>query len=169
MPIIGNVEGQYNVNSIKSSFYGIFLTDGNKSYKFKENAGYSGNERIRKSAFYEPYGSKYPIVLSNGELSYDIGSVNGDVIVMTNNEQLDRKATVDRLNSLKAFLSLPNAKILKDFNGNIWLVSLKDNISVSYYNEVGMGIASVNFNWAEIGNADSGKDLYRSSLIAADN
>ena len=186
VPIIGNVEGVYAVNSIKSEFYGIFITDGETSYKFKENASYSSNERVRLTGTYEPYGSKYPIVISNGNLSYEKGTVSGDILVYnenegyaintqngiqvyTNNSGLDRKATVERLNNIKNFLTTASAKILKDFNGNIWLVTLSDNIPITYYSEVGMGFAQIGFNWSEIGNASSGQDLYLSGMIYSAN
>ena len=88
---------------------------------------------------------------------------------MDSTENLDRKATVERLEAIKDFLSSPNAKILKDFNGNIWLVGLSDNVPLSYYSEVGMGFAKVSFNWAEIGDANSGDDLYANNLIYSKN
>ena len=169
VPIIGTVEGEYNINSIESQFYGIFITDGESIYKFKENASYSGTERVRATGIYEPYGSKYPIVVSNGNLNYDRGTLSGSVIVLDNNENLDRKGTVERLNAIKNFLTTPYAKVLKDFNGNIWLVNLHDNVSVNYYPEVGMGFAQVSFNWSEIGDANSGTDLYENNLIYSDN
>lgn len=185
VPIIGNVEGEYAMNSILSEFYGIFITDNNSSYKLKGNASYSANERVRLSSTYEPYGSKYPIVISNGNLSYDKGTVSGDVlvyndgnttsktedgaIVYTGNIGLDRKATVERLENIKKFLTTPSAKILKDFNGNIWLVTLSDNLSMTYYSEVGMGFAQVGFNWSEVGEADNAQDLYNNNLIYSAN
>lgn len=169
IPIIGNVEGEYSINSIKSEFYGIFVTDGKNSYKFKEGVSYASNERVHLTTTYEPYGSKYPIVISNGDLSYDKGSMGGSVIMFTADEQLDRKATVERLEAIKDFLTTPSAKILKDFNGNIWLVTLSDNLPITYYSEVGMGFARVDFNWSEIGDADNGQDLYNSNLIYANN
>ena len=169
VPIIGNVEGEYSINSIKSEFYGIFITDGENSYKLKANASYSSNERVHQTGIYEPYGSKYPVIMSNGQLSYDKGTVSGDVIMFTADEQLDRKATVERLKAIKDFLTTTSGKILKDFNGNIWLVALSDNISVTYYTEAGMGFARLDFNWSEIGDADSGQDLYDNNLIYANN
>ena len=110
-----------------------------------------------------------PVVVSNGALNYDKGSVGGSVIMFTADEQLDRKATVERLNTIKNFLTTPSAKILKDFNGNIWLVTLSDNLPITYYSEVGMGFARVDFNWSEIGDADDGQDLYDNNLIYSNN
>lgn len=164
VPVIGNIEGSYFINSIESKFYGVFITDNNESYKFKENVSYSNNQRTHLAATYEPFGSKYPVVVSNGNLSYDQGSVAGNVIVMEN-ETLERKETVNRLQTIKEFLSNSSAKILKDFNGNIWLVTINDSMPLTYYSEVGMGFAQLQFNWIEIGDANDKDDLYNNNLI----
>ena len=165
VPVIGNTEGEYSINSIKSEFYGIFITDNKSSYKFLEGASYSGNERSNQTGIFEPYGSKYPVVIKNGALSYDKGTLTGTVITFDANQELDREGTIERLKAIENFLTEPTGKILKDFNGNIWLVSITDNIPVTYYSEVGMGFAQVSFNWNEIGNATDSGDLYYNNLI----
>lgn len=169
VPIIGNVEGQYITNSMSATFYGVFITDGESIFRFKEGASYTSNERVHATATYEPYGSQYPVVVSNGQLSYDKGTVNGSVIVLDSDEQLDRKGTVDRLQKIKTFLATPNAKVLKDLNGNIWLVSIVDNLPINYYSEVGMAFAQISFNWVEIGDANNGTDLLDNNLILSNN
>lgn len=165
VPVIGNTEGEYSINSIKSEFYGIFITDNKLSYKFLEGASYSGNERSNQTGIYEPYGSKYPVVIKNGALSYDKGTVAGTVITFDANQELDREGTIKRLKAIENFLTEPTGKVLKDFNGNIWLVSITDNIPVTYYSEVGMGFAQVSFNWNEIGDATDNSDLYYNNLV----
>lgn len=165
VPVIGNTEGEYSINSVKSEFYGIFITDNKSSYKFLEGASYSGNERSNQTGIFEPYGSKYPVVIKNGALSYDKGTLTGTVITFDANQELDREGTIERLKAIENFLTEPTGKILKDFNGNIWLVSITDNIPVTYYSEVGMGFAQVSFNWNEIGSAKDSGDLYYNNLI----
>ena len=165
VPVIGNTEGEYSINSVKSEFYGIFITDNKSSYKFLEGASYSGNERSNQTGIFEPYGSKYPVVIKNGALSYDKGTLTGTVITFDANQELDREGTIERLKAIENFLTEPTGKILKDFNGNIWLVSVTDNIPVTYYSEVGMGFAQVSFNWNEIGSATDSGDLYYNNLI----
>lgn len=164
VPIIGTIEGEYSISEITSSFYGIFITDNNSYYKFLENTKYSNNERVRMSGLYQPYGSKYPISVHNGLVDYEKGNLSGDVILLENNE-LDRTGTINRLNNIKNFLKNNNAKILKDFNGNIWMIQIDGNIGVNYYSEFGMGFANINFNWVEIGDVNNSKDLYKNGII----
>lgn len=164
VPVIGSTEGEYSINEVYSEFYGVFITDNNESYKFLENVAYSGNERVNATAVYEPYGSKYPISVSNGLLNYERGNVSGDIVIIENND-IDRAGVIQRLNDIKDFLKNKNAKILKDFNGNIWLVQIDGNIPSVYYKEVGMGLANISFNWVEIGDSNSARDLYKNGLI----
>lgn len=164
VPVIGTVEGEYSISEVHSQFYGVFITDNEKSYKFLENVKYNGNERVYLSAVYEPYGNKYPIQVHNGIINYERGNLSGDVILL-NNGSIDRLGVVNRINDIKEFLRNPNAKILKDFNGNIWMIQVNGNIGASYYSELGMGVANVNFNWVEIGDVNNGLDLYKNGLI----
>ena len=93
------------------------------------------------------------------------GTLTGTVITFDANQELDREGTIERLKAIENFLTEPTGKILKDFNANIWLVSITDNIPVAYYSEVGMGFAQVSFNWNEIGSATDSGDLYYNNLI----
>ena len=111
VPVIGNTEGEYSINSIKSEFYGIFITDNKSSYKFLEGASYSGNERSNQTGIFEPYGSKYPVVIKNGALSYDKGTLTGTVITFDTNQELDREGTIERLKAIENFLTEPTGKI----------------------------------------------------------
>lgn len=42
---------------------------------------------------------------------------------------------------------------------------ITDNVSVTYRNGSGMGIPQVQFNWVQIGNANSQTDLYNNGVI----
>lgn len=165
VPVLGNTEGDYSINSIKSEFYGIFITDNTTTYKFLEDATYSNNTKAHRTGIYEPYGSKYPVVISNGDLSYESGSLSGTILKVSDNGEIDRNTTRQRLKAIKDFLSTSNGKVLKDFNGNIWLVTVNDDISSNYVTEVGMGFAQISFNWTEIGDYSNKNDLYYNNLI----
>lgn len=51
-------------------------------------------------------------------------------------------------------------------NGNIWLCIVNSNINVSYKSSYGMGIPSISFDWTQIGDASSQKDLYNNGIIS---
>ena len=57
------------------------------------------------------------------------------------------------------------AKILRDWNGNIWLCIIVNNPQITYRNGSGMGIPQVAFDWVEVGKADNQQDLYNNGIL----
>lgn len=78
---------------------------------------------------------------------------------------IDRKEVVEQINNFNTFLKDGNAKIIKDWNGNIWLIAITDSIPLSYVNSYGMGIATTTFNWSEQGQYDIQSDMYENGLV----
>ena len=52
------------------------------------------------------------------------------------------------------------AKILKDFNGGIWIVAITDAIQTAYSTELANALGTTSFDWVEIG------DFTQASLTA---
>ena len=50
-------------------------------------------------------------------------------------------------------------------NGNIWLVIVNSDVGVTYKSNFGMGIPVINFEWTEIGDAESQQDLYSNGIL----
>lgn len=51
-------------------------------------------------------------------------------------------------------------------NGNIWLCIVNSNVNVTYKSSYGMGIPSISFDWTQIGDASSQRDLYNNGVIS---
>lgn len=166
VPVVSGVEGDYITNTIGTKFDGVFICDAETIYKFYAGVEYGTNERVQKVGVFEPYGRKYPVVISNGLINYETGSVKGTVLAddYLKNKALNRISMVKEQKALKDFLTNKKAKILKDWNSHIWLMYVVDNIETSYNSEWGMGIADVEFNWTEIGDANNQSDLYSAGL-----
>lgn len=167
VPILEDVEGEYIINTIYSKFNGVFVADADTIYKFLYGVEYSNNTRNQQIGTFEVLGKKYPVIVANGNLAYETGSVTG--IVLNDNFEdgnvIDRVATTKKLNEMKDFLTNKRAKVLKDYNGNIWLVVVTDNLTVTYDNSFGQGVPSLTFNWTQIGDANNQQDLYNSGLV----
>ena len=63
------------------------------------------------------------------------------------------------------FLVNKKAKILKDWNGNSWLLCITGNPSAEYNSEYGMGKIDVTAEWTEVGDPENQKDLYRNGMV----
>lgn len=169
VPIMqGNVEGSYDLNnSIFSNFNGVFIGDANNIYKFLYEVKYGDNQRNQQIGIFQVLGKQFPVFVANGELSYESGNVTATIL----NDDFENTGVVNRLeitqqkNALKDYLTDRKPKILKDWNGNIWLCVVNENISVTYKENYGMGIPVISFNWTEIGKADNQQDLYNNGII----
>lgn len=167
VPVFQEVEGNYITNTIKSKFNGVFICDAESIYKFYTNVSYGTNERVQQIGVFEPFGRKYPVVVSNSLLNYETGSFKGDIL---NNDfldtrRIDAKEIVEKRKQIVDFLTNKKAKILKDWNGNFWLIFITDSIQTDYANNSGMSIVNVESRWTEVGDANSGSDLYLNGIL----
>lgn len=147
----GNV-GTSLQQQVLSYFGKAFICDANNIYDITNEytLNFSTNQ---KSAVYEPYGSKYPFVAYNAVTKYKSGTIETTPIINANkmNGHIDRLAQVAFLNEFNSWLTNGRAKILKDFNGNVILITINESPSSSYFKELGNGIASLSINWVEVG------------------
>ena len=167
VPVVNDIEGDYIINSIMSKFNGVFIGDAKQAFNFLYDVQFSSNARNQQVGTFQPLGNKYPIIVANGVLSYESGSVSASVLNDDYEETGEVKKTeiVKKKNAIKDFLTNKKPKILKDWNGNIWLVMITDSIQVEYRQGSGMAIPQVSFNWNEIGDSTNKFDLYKSGLI----
>ncbi len=98
-------------------------------------------------------------ITSNGEFLIALDDV------AVGEDRWSRPAMVAAREAMETFLTNKSPKILKDWNGNIWLVLFTSDIDLSFVNEWGMGIANFNATWTEIGNPEDQYDLQNSGLI----
>lgn len=170
VPILNGVEGQYIVGSLVTEFNGVFISDVTNTFRLDARVSYEGRSSLQSVGQITPLGRRFPVVIKNGEADYEVGTVSGTLLndSFFINGEINRKEIVDKINSFNSFLKNGKPKIIKDYNGNIWLVLITSNISVSYDNNYGMGIASVSFDWTEQGKYDNEDDLYDNGLIELD-
>lgn len=166
VPIIEDVEGGYIINSIESKFNGVFIGDAETIYKFLYEVEYGNNQRNQQIGVFQVLGKQYPVFVANGELSYESGSVTATILNEDFQQNgIDRTAITQLKDAIKDFLTNRQAKILKDWNGNIWLCIVNSNIGVTYKSSYGMGIPVINFEWTEVGDAQSQQDLYNNGIL----
>lgn len=162
------VEGGYTVsNKVQSVFDGVFIADSTGSQKCKANVGYGNVDMNQVVGSITPIGAKYPIIITNSQNQYHNGSISGTIVPDDYyfNGNLSRIDMVNKRNELEQFLTNKRAKIIKDWNSNIWLVMIMDNIGCSFNNNYGMGMVSFNANWVEVGDPINQQDLQATGLI----
>lgn len=167
VPVIEDIEGEYVINRILSQFNGVFIGDFDNIYRFLYDVNYGTTTINQQVGIFQPLGRQYPVFVANANLNYESGSVTATVF----NDDYEETRTIDpiaineKMANLKAFLTNKKAKILKDWNGRMWLCVITDNPTVSYANGSGMAIPQLTFSWTEIGSATSQADLYNNGVL----
>lgn len=162
------VEGGYTVSDeVQSVFDGVFIADQTGSQKCKANVGYGDVDMNQAVGTITPIGAKYPVVITNSKNQYHNGSITGTIVPddYYSNGNLSRIDMVNKRNELEQFLTNKRAKIIKDWNSNIWLVMIMENINCTFNNEYGMGIVNFTANWIEVGDPTNQQDLQATGLI----
>lgn len=167
VPILNGAEGDYITNSIVSQFNGVFLCDKDTIYKYYAGISYGGGKQVKKVGVFEPFGSKYPVVVSNAYTNYHSGSISGTILPKDYEETrvLDRQAIVQQGQELMTFITNNGAKVLKDWNGNLWVIMPIGEPTTTYNNNWGMGKIDINFDYVEVGDINSESDLMSLGLI----
>ncbi len=162
------VEGGYTVSDeVQSVFDGVFIADSTGSQKCKANVGYGNVDMNQVVGSITPIGAKYPIIVTNSQNQYHNGSISGTIVPDDYyfNGNLSRIDMVKKRNELEQFLTNKRVKVIKDWNGNIWLVMIVGNVSCTFNNNYGMGIVSFSTNWTEVGDPTNQQDLQATGLI----
>lgn len=167
VPVINGAEGDYITSSIVTKFNGVFIGDEQTTYRFLYDVEFGTLARNSPTGTFEPLGRKYPVIVSNGSLSYDTGSFTGDVINDDYEDTgvLDSQAIVAKRKALEDFLAHHSPKILKDWNGNIWLCMITGKITSTFLNGSSLRVPKLTAEWTEIGDANSVTDLFEAGLL----
>jgi hypothetical protein len=167
VPIISGVEGNYNTNTVTSEFNGIFICEKDRAYSTDLEAYIDTVQRNQQVVNIEPIGRKYPYVIKNGLTNYDSGTVKGFFVeidpVTCQIKTMEGFAYRKEFND---FLVNGQPKILKDYSGRMFLISVVDKPNNNINGHRNFIITS--FNWVEIGDYESSTDLFNAGLIDQD-
>ena len=167
VPMTNDVEGNYIIESILSQFQGVFICDVNNIFKLQAGVEYNNNDANQQVGVFQPYNRKYPVIVSNSLINYQTGTISSWVLPedFEDSKSLDRIEITKEKEAILKFLMNKKPKIIKDTNGNNWLVYFTGNPSMSYNNNYGQGMVKVNAEWTEVGDPNDKTDLYENGLI----
>lgn len=173
------LEGTANESAeILSQFDGVFLCDRDSFVKLYAGVEYGSMNLTQITGVHPTLNNKYPIIVTNSNINYRTGNIDGVILnedygefnYMTGTyNQLDRQKIVAARQNIESFLTNKKPKIIKDSNGNIWLVIFTDDVNFNFFNQWGMGLCDFSANWTEIGDATSENDLERTKLLGGVN
>ena len=166
--VIVQIEGGYTVSdNVDSIFDGVYIADQTNVERVKAGVGYGNIDMNQGVGSITPIGSKYPIVITNSQNQYHNGSIRGTIVPndFYSNGNLSRIDMVNKRDELEQFLTNKRAKIIKDWNGKMWLVMIMSNVNCSFDDNYGMGMVSFSADWLEVGDPTNQQDLYNAGLI----
>lgn len=157
---------------IVSQFNKFFIVDSTNQYGFTVGVSYDSLTLNQQIAVHQPLGAVYPIVVRNSNTKYRNGGFSVTITPSDFEEtsrMVSRASRYDMVGIRKAvgdFLTNGAPKIIKDWNGNIWLVEITDNINATFDNSIGMGVASISGVWTELGDVYNTDTLKQTGLIS---
>lgn len=166
--VLVEVEGGYTISDkVTSQFDYVFIVDNTGAQRVKAGVGYENINMNQNVGSILPIGAKYPVIITNSKNAYHSGSIFGYVVPdnFYTNGNLSRTDIVNKTKELEEFLINKKPKIIKDWNGNIWLVMMTEPVNCSVDNNYGMGMITFNASWLEIGDATNQEDLQNTGLI----
>lgn len=166
VPIINGAEGLYITGNVESKFNGVYICDLDTMFKLYANVEYGDIINNQSIGVVETIGSQYPTIIRNNKIDYKKGSVKGKLLGANfeTTRKINRNDVVTQINNYEKFLKNGKAKIIKDWNGNVWLITVVGAPTTTYDSNYGMGIASTNFEWVEQGKYSNQEDLYINGL-----
>lgn len=167
VPVIEGVEGNYVISTLKTQFNGIFISDVDTIFKLYSGTAYSNDVSNVSVGSVKPFGSRYPIINSNGITDYEDITIQGDLLggnyektrIINRNEVVKQKEVFNK------FMKNGKSKIVKDWNGNIWILILTSGITYSSNPSFGMGTLNASFSMTEQGKYNDQRDLYDNGLV----
>lgn len=170
VPIFGSTEGEYSVESIWSEMEEkVFLMEKDNFWNaIVTTAALDSTRNISKS-YHTVLHRRYPTSTTSATVNYESGTSDAEwypwnaencELIFTDEVRVPyQERFID-------FLTNYNPKILKSFDGRIWLVDVDPSPSDSMHDVY--FLRNVTFGWTEIGRHDSENDLYRANLIDVD-
>lgn len=162
-PVANGIELGYIKTTVKSSFVGAMLTDGQTTYRIMLEPTVESLNKVRSAAVVETMGNKYPYLFYGSEANYYTGSFSGvGIRFQHTNNSFDIKGGNAFRDELSTWLTDTNAKVLKMPDGREWLIGINGNVTISTSEHVDKG--TLEFEFVEIGSIESEVDMYANGL-----
>lgn len=166
VPVINGVEGTAYNNSVLSEFDGIFIIEKDRAFNTFVEVDMQ-EQKNKPNAVINTIDRKYPYVVNNGQNNYYSGTVSGAFIQFDHDVcQFKVDKGWEYREDLMDFLQNGKPKILKHYDGRMRLISIVDNPTESASEHPDKAVTT--FNWVEIGDYKSNRDLYDNNFIDVD-
>ena len=174
VPILNTIEGDYSSATVDVTNSDLVLIDKTGIYHTPLTDGYCDTTDVHPNQVLELLHNRYPTIVRNTMANYETINVTGnflpydkdgdciDMSIFEDTPQNDRRRHL-YAREVKEFLTNGRTKILKNVDGQCWLVYVTTpptDSADNYYN-----IRKLTFTCTEIGSLKSEEDLYYAGLL----
>lgn len=162
------VEGRLEEDSIYSTkvkFKDYFILDKDHNYHVIMNSKNTPTYN-QEGSMQTTIGRKHPYIIQNGNVAYYSGSFEGTFVRLTPDCEFDLDGGAAYRREVDQFLTSGTIKIIKDFLGNMYMVSIFEPVQQQTDDFVYTPVHTI--NWVECGDANSIGDLYDNGFIDID-
>lgn len=167
VPILNGIEGDYSSIQVDVSNEDLVLIDKTGIYSTPITEGYCDTTDVHTNSVLELLHNRYPAVVRNTIANYETIQVEGNFVPYTDcidpSVFDDDRTRILYQREVKEFLTNGRTKILKNVDGQCWLVYVTTPPTDSadgYYN-----IRKLSFGCTELGSLKSEEDLYYAGLL----
>lgn len=128
---------------VDSVVCGIVIGADDKYYSINFNVSYT-TQREYNMAYVQPYYSKYPHAIQNGDANFNTGSVSGYFNLLDSNCSLEEKTGMFA-EEVEEFLTNGKVKTLKTYDGYVWRIMVDSPIKREKTDS--RGLVYFNFSW----------------------
>ncbi|NFV47499.1 hypothetical protein FDJ70_07405 [Clostridium botulinum] len=169
-PITGGIAGDERITQIECDFDGAFIVGKDEQFRLIYNMGLGDFEQVKKTNLYEPLGSKYPILIENGDTSYKKTSIKALLVtdLSANGEcetQINRRAEKRYRQRIENFFNNGQPFVFKDSSGNYILARNTLPLKLIPNNDLNQRLYEINLDICEIGDAYDDETLKRYGFL----
>lgn len=159
VPVINGSEGTYQTISVDVAFDGAFIIDNTATYQIVLDLNRESLTRSNPSNIIEPANSKYPCVVYTSQSQQDTVQFSGCFIELNRDTcRFESKIGYDYRKKVRDYLTNKNTKIVKLYNGEIYMGNIVDSITENDDGHPEHVITK--FTLVETGDVNNNSDLY---------
>ena len=157
------VENAYVTQTVYSEFEGLYICDKDNIYGTLYELDFVNSTVTTGGTILNLLNSEYPSIVNNSNSNYESGSTSGSFIRFDQQTgQVNVPGGNDYRSLVKKWLNNKRPKVLKFYDGRIWLIGINGAISDSAENH--NDNRKLSFDWIEIGDVNNPETLYSNGL-----
>lgn len=168
VPVLtGGIEGNYVTATLTTSRDGVFVSDGSTIFKLHNGVIYGQTVQNKRIGVLQPIGLQYPVIIQNSDVNYKTGTIQGNLYGYNFDSTLtiDRNDVVKETEDFVQYMNNGSAKMVYDWNGNIYMIRELVSPTIDYVSAYGGGITLLGISWVEQGAYNNQLALYNNGFI----